>query len=168
MVSVWGLGTLQPTRELCMSKRKGGGKTHSWWGRCQDSCAGRRTGPESGHSGEKEQESGVHWAGWTVGFGPYFQDLLHGWRTLVLFRPHWDLFPRMPVRSPAVWKSSDILVSFEHTWRPYVSVSVGLGPWCRTRYYQRLNHIISGTGVVCGWRQGNLGKVAIVIPSKRI
>lgn len=35
-------------------------------------------GPESGHSGEKEQESGVHWAGWTAGFGPRFQDLLHG------------------------------------------------------------------------------------------
>lgn len=76
-VSVRGLGTLQPTRELCMSKREGGGETHLWWGR-QNGCVGMRMGPESGHSREREQESGVHWAGWTVGFGPYFQDLLPG------------------------------------------------------------------------------------------
>lgn len=149
MVSVRGLGTLQPTRESCMSKWEGGGETHLWWGR-QNGCVGMRMGPESGHSREREQESGVHWAGWTVGFGPYFQDLLPGWRTLVLFRMHWELFPRMSVRSPAVLKNSDILVSFEHTWRPYVSVSVGLGPWCPKSYYQRLNHTISGTRVVCG------------------
>lgn len=64
---------------------------------------GKRMGPESGHSREREQGSKAYWAGWTVGFGPslgkanicmdvpcflYLQGLLSGWRTPVLFRLH--------------------------------------------------------------------------------